>query len=421
MEKLKIFPWHSIQKSSRGQREIRTAGRKPSLAGDKLEMLEAPAGCRRLVNFIKEAADIETLDKIQDTTQYENIWYLKPLRNLTKKNAKFNWTERCEEAFNTLKDLLTSSPVVSYFYIEKETTVIVDASPVGLSAILCQRKPGSAQENIVAFAITDHKPLVIIYANPCFKPPARIERWILRSQQYDFEVVYKSGIENPADYLSRHPTSAEYKKQNIADEYVNFVTQEAVFPALSLGEIKAATDKDTTLRITPHTTTKVPPAQLLYNRPVKGKLPMLPRKHKNINRHREARENDQLRKENAMNYANKRRNTKECDIKVGDLVICMQKKTNKFLSRFNVQPYKVVRVHGSKVVARHGDHFISRNSSFFKKVQQRLDGNIAAAADDDDNVEYHKRATEEISVRRSARSRILTQFYGDPINSRLIR
>eukprot|EP00795_Rhopilema_esculentum_P005373 gene5373-549_t len=100
---------------------------------------------------------------------------------------------------------------------------------------------------------------------------------------------------------------------------------------------------------------------------------MLPRKHKNISRHREARENDQLRKENAMNYANKRRNTKECDIKVGDLVICMQKKTNKFSSRFNVQPYKVVRVYGSKVVARHGDHFISRNSSFFKKVQQRLD------------------------------------------------
>eukprot|EP00795_Rhopilema_esculentum_P009483 gene9483-17215_t len=244
---------------------------------------------------------------------------------------------------------------------------------------------------------------------------------MLRLQQYDFEVVYKSGIVNPADYLSRHPTSAEYKKQNIADEYVNFVTQEAVFPALSLGEIKAATDKDTTLRITPHTTTKVPPAQLLYNRPVKGKLPMLPRKHKNISRHREARENDQLRKENAMNYANKRRNTKGCDIKVGDLVICMQRKTNKFLSRFNVQPYKVVRVHGSKVVARHGDHFISRNSSFFKKVQQRLDGNIAAAAADDDNVEYHKRATEEIPVRRSARSRIQTQFYGDPINSRLIR
>ena len=81
-----------------------------------------------------------------------------------------------------------------------------------------------------------------------------------------------------------------------------------------------------------------------------------------------------------------------------------------------MQPYKVVRVHGSKVVARHRDHFISRNSSFFKKVQQRVDGNIvaAAAAAADENVEYHKRATEEIPVLQSARSRIQTQFYGDP-------
>eukprot|EP00795_Rhopilema_esculentum_P010145 gene10145-18811_t len=164
----------------------------------------------------------------------------------------------------------------------KKIAVFVNAATPTTST-----EPGSAQENIVAFAsrslssvelrysqtekealaivwgiehyhlylfgskftlVTDHKPLEIIYANPCSKPPAHIERWMLRLQQYDCEVVYKSGIGNPADYLSRHPTSAEYKKQNISDEYVNFVTQEAVFPALSLGEIKAATDKDTTLR-----------------------------------------------------------------------------------------------------------------------------------------------------------------------------
>ena len=39
---------------------------------------------------------------------------------------------------------------------------------------------------------------------------------------------------------------------------------------------------------TPHSTTKVPPAQLLYNREMRGKLPSLPRNHKVVNRHREA-------------------------------------------------------------------------------------------------------------------------------------
>lgn len=95
--------------------------------------------------------------------------------------------------------------------------------------------------------VADNNALEIIYANPCSKPPARIERWMLRLQQYDFEVVHKSGIGNPTDYLSRHPTSAEYKKQNIANEHVNVVTKGAVFLALSVGEIKIATDKDTTV------------------------------------------------------------------------------------------------------------------------------------------------------------------------------
>lgn len=37
---------------------------------------------------------------------------------------------------------------------------------------------------------TDHKPLEIIFNNPRSKPPARIERWCLRLQPYDFKVEY---------------------------------------------------------------------------------------------------------------------------------------------------------------------------------------------------------------------------------------
>ena len=36
---------------------------------------------------------------------------------------------------------------------------------------------------------TDHKPSALIYANPVAKPAARIERWLLRLEQYDFEIV----------------------------------------------------------------------------------------------------------------------------------------------------------------------------------------------------------------------------------------
>ena len=36
-----------------------------------------------------------------------------PLTRLTQKNVKFNWTDRCEEHFRLLKDLLTSAPMLT--------------------------------------------------------------------------------------------------------------------------------------------------------------------------------------------------------------------------------------------------------------------------------------------------------------------
>ncbi|KAI8122782.1 hypothetical protein CVS40_6534 [Lucilia cuprina] len=50
--------------------------------------------------------------------------------------------------------------------------------------------------------VTDHKPLESIF-NPTSKPPARIERWLLRLQSFKFKVIYRSGKENIADSVSR--------------------------------------------------------------------------------------------------------------------------------------------------------------------------------------------------------------------------
>ena len=52
--------------------------------------------------------------------------------------------------------------------------------------------------------ISDHKPLELIFNNPSSKPPARIERWALKLQQYRYTVVYKPVKSNPSDFMSRH-------------------------------------------------------------------------------------------------------------------------------------------------------------------------------------------------------------------------
>ena len=94
---------------------------------------------------------------------------------------------------------------------------------------------------------TDHKALEIIFGNSLSKPPARIERWLLRLQQYDFNVVYTTGSENPADFLSRHPPCNKEQTQDIADDYVKFLTTMALPSTLTLNDFSKATAQDESL------------------------------------------------------------------------------------------------------------------------------------------------------------------------------
>ena len=90
----------------------------------------------------------------------------------------------------------------------------------------------------------DHKALETIFGNPFSKPSARIERWLLRLQQYDFSVVYATGSEN---FLSRPPPPPppcnKVHKQNIPEDYVKFLTM-AVPPTLTINDISKATARD---------------------------------------------------------------------------------------------------------------------------------------------------------------------------------
>ncbi|WVZ74857.1 hypothetical protein U9M48_022981 [Paspalum notatum var. saurae] len=62
----------------------------------------------------------------------------KPMTALTQKNAKFAWSPKCEEAFGTLKKLLTTAPVLAQPDITKPFDVYCDASGSGLGCVLMQ-------------------------------------------------------------------------------------------------------------------------------------------------------------------------------------------------------------------------------------------------------------------------------------------
>lgn len=61
-----------------------------------------------------------------------------PLRQLTKKGTEWRWSETEESALNKLKKILTGAKVMAYFDPNKDTNIMVDASPVRLCAVLTQ-------------------------------------------------------------------------------------------------------------------------------------------------------------------------------------------------------------------------------------------------------------------------------------------
>ena len=111
----------------------------------------------------------------------------------------------------------------------------------------------------------------------------------------------------------------------------------------------------------------------MFNRTVKGKLPVITKKII-INRHKEARDNEETRKGRNKEYADHRRKAKKSEIKVGDYVLVRQEKKNKLTANFNHEPYKVIKKAGVEITAqRNNGHRITRNVSHFKKIKKPED------------------------------------------------
>jgi microcompartment protein CcmK/EutM len=60
------------------------------------------------------------------------------MTQLLEKEVKFKWSLQCEEAFLTLKKLLTTAPVLAQPNIEKSFDVYCDASGTGIGGVLMQ-------------------------------------------------------------------------------------------------------------------------------------------------------------------------------------------------------------------------------------------------------------------------------------------
>ena len=170
-----------------------------------------------------------------------------PLRDLTREDYAFLWSNKHESAFNSAKKLIASATALRYYDAALPVTLQVDASEDAIGGVLLQNdqpvcftshtlnsmEKTYAQIEKECLAIvscmdkwhqylygkhditvhTDHQPLETIFKKPLSKDPRRLQRMMLKLQRYQFTVRYKKGKElYVADTLSRaavtgHPSS----------------------------------------------------------------------------------------------------------------------------------------------------------------------------------------------------------------------
>ncbi|GFV89399.1 hypothetical protein TNCV_4152181 [Trichonephila clavipes] len=150
-------------------------------------------------------------------------------------------TVDCNNAFNKLKDALTSAPILAYPEIGKQFILDTDASHESIGAVLSQEIDGL--EHVIAYfskclskpernyCVTRKELLAIVKAVEHFHPylygrrfllrtdhasltgllnfknsEGQIARWIQRLQEYDVEIRHRKGsAHGNADALSRRP------------------------------------------------------------------------------------------------------------------------------------------------------------------------------------------------------------------------
>ncbi|XP_074288329.1 uncharacterized protein LOC141613487 [Silene latifolia] len=125
----------------------------------------------------------------------------KPLTSLMRKKNRFKWDESCESAFLTLKERLTTTPILALPERSKDFEVYTDTSKNGLGCVLMQRG------KLIAYASRQLKPYQENYPTHDLELGAvvfALNLWRHYLYGATFKIVYHEGKANVvADALSR--------------------------------------------------------------------------------------------------------------------------------------------------------------------------------------------------------------------------
>lgn len=219
-----------------------------------------------------------TVDEVKRFVAFANYYrkfiphfadIVNPLNALCRKNARFDWSEKCQNSFIKLRESLIQPPVLQYpnFAEDNEFILQTDASGVAMGAVLSNKNNlpvayasrslnkaelnyATIEKELLAIVwavkhfrpylfgrrfkiVTDHKPLIYLFSHT--NPSSRLTKFRLCLEEYDFHVEYIKGRDNvTADALSRIIlTSNDLKDMN--KNFINVMTRAQ---SKNLGSIK---------------------------------------------------------------------------------------------------------------------------------------------------------------------------------------
>ena len=154
-----------------------------------------------------------------------------PLTSLCSPVVSFSWSTECQHAFDSVKSLLCSAPVLAAPDLARPFQLEVDASGVGAGAVLLQEDEGDVPHPVAYFSVkfkdhqrnystieketlamllalqhfevyvgstsspvvvhTDHNPLVFLAQ--MYNHNQRLMRWAILVQGYNIEIRHKRG------------------------------------------------------------------------------------------------------------------------------------------------------------------------------------------------------------------------------------
>lgn len=200
-----------------------------------------------------------------------------PLRKLLKKNVPFILTDELRAVLKEFKENIVKY-AMGYFRKDWVNKLIIDASPMGLGLVHTQYNPKNPSErhivdlgsrtlseteakyhqtelealalvwaiekrhyylyNVEFEVVTDNKAVQLIYGKPNSVQKGRIQRWGLRLRPYRFKIIHQEGLNNIADFLSRHSqpiVATKYERE--AEEHVNLLTTAAIPKSIKRSEL----------------------------------------------------------------------------------------------------------------------------------------------------------------------------------------